>query len=227
MDINSEAKRTDQESLAGHSIHIVGPHLFSYEVLSNMLESKTGAKCICVKSFDDIADESQKGNQTELFLWDCLGKNLDEFMTDLVSSVESIADSKYVALFNVNPELGIEDSCMSQGVRGIFYEDDGLELFLKGIKSIYKGELWFSRDAMTKFILDDRDDETVSMKVRKILTQREIEILSLVAVGCKNEEVADKLCVSPHTIKTHLYNIYKKINVTNRLQATLWAAKNL
>jgi len=59
------------------------------------------------------------------------------------------------------------------------------------------------------------------------LTHREIEILSLVAIGAKNEEIADKLFVSPHTIKTHLYNIYKKLFVSNRLQATLWATKHL
>jgi DNA-binding CsgD family transcriptional regulator len=48
-----------------------------------------------------------------------------------------------------------------------------------------------------------------------------------VAIGATNEEIGDKLCISPHTVKTHLYNIFKKINVPNRIQATLWAAKNL
>ena len=60
-----------------------------------------------------------------------------------------------------------------------------------------------------------------------ILTPRQTEILALVAVGATNEQIADKLCISPQTVKSHLYNIFKKINVPNRVQAALWAAKHL
>ena len=59
------------------------------------------------------------------------------------------------------------------------------------------------------------------------LTRRETEILALIAAGHTNEEMAEKLFISPHTVKTHVYNIFQKIAVPNRLQAALWAAKNL
>jgi DNA-binding CsgD family transcriptional regulator len=49
----------------------------------------------------------------------------------------------------------------------------------------------------------------------------------MISVGAKNEEIADKLFISPNTVKTHIYNIFKKIDVPNRLQAALWAAKHL
>lgn len=80
---------------------------------------------------------------------------------------------------------------------------------------------------MTECILkvDDRDSllERDEMK----LTHREKQILNMVATGATNEEIADRLFVSRHTVKTHLYHVYKKINVPSRLQAALWATKNL
>jgi DNA-binding NarL/FixJ family response regulator len=213
--------------LADITVHIVGPYPFQNELLAMVIEARTGARCRCIKHFESLPNQTNGQGPRDLLLWDCLDKTLDEFMSEFVSSVEQFVNSKSVVLLNVTPGQGIEDNCVSQGIRGIFYIDDSVSLVMKGLAAVHKGELWFSREVMTKFILEDKSEEIVSMKVRKILTPREIEIISLLAVGCKNEEIADKLCVSPHTIKTHLYNIYKKINVTNRLQATLWAAKNL
>ncbi len=57
------------------------------------------------------------------------------------------------------------------------------------------------------------------------LTRREIEVLQLLAEGLSNKEIADKLTVSPCTIKTHLHSIYKKLNVYNRTSAVYEAIR--
>jgi len=44
----------------------------------------------------------------------------------------------------------------------------------------------------------------------------------MLASGMPNRDIAERLCISPHTVKTHIYNLYKKINVTNRYQAVRW-----
>jgi LuxR family transcriptional regulator of csgAB operon len=63
--------------------------------------------------------------------------------------------------------------------------------------------------------------------VDMVLSRPEIEVLALFAVGATDEEIADKLEISLHTVKTHLFNIFKKIETSDRLQAAIWVAKNL
>jgi LuxR family transcriptional regulator of csgAB operon len=113
------------------------------------------------------------------------------------------------------------------GGKGFFYETDPLDRFLKGVRAVLEGELWLSREIMTKCILEGTDEPRSSRSGSELLTPRQIQILAQVAIGATNDEIADVLYLSPHTVRTHLYNIFKKINVPNRLQAALWAAKNL
>ena len=99
---------------------------------------------------------------------------------------------------------------------------------MKGIRTIFANELWVSRGILTKCILEKNIQNGEDIKEENaVLTAREIEILTYVAAGTKNEEIAEKLFISPHTVRTHIYNIFKKIDVPNRLQAALWAVQNL
>ena len=58
------------------------------------------------------------------------------------------------------------------------------------------------------------------------LTERELEVLELLSIGLTNKEIAKKLFLSEKTVKNHLNNIFKKINVTDRTNAALYAVKN-
>jgi DNA-binding NarL/FixJ family response regulator len=70
----------------------------------------------------------------------------------------------------------------------------------------------------------DRRNESVPIAVEEAgLTEREVEVLALVAEGYSNAELAQRLWVTPQTVKFHLSNIYRKLDVSNRTQASLWA----
>ncbi len=81
--------------------------------------------------------------------------------------------------------------------------------------------LSFDKDCEFQYVSEEKAQDVSG------LTQREKEILDLIATGFSNQQIADELFISPHTVKTHLHNIFKKINVKRRLQAALWAAQNL
>ena len=205
-------------------IYIVGPRRLQNELMASCLERETGAKCLLG---EDLCHVSSCNRLPKLVLWDCQERHPERVLLALRSSGIQKSCQDCVVLFNISHGLGIEEKCVWQGVRGFFYEHDSLPQFLKGLRAILNGQLWLSRELVTRCILENRDRDIRSKTDTPILTQRETEIIAPLAVGATNKEIADKLCISPHTVRTHLYNIYKKLSVPNRLQASLWAARNL
>ncbi len=209
-------------------ISIIGSQKLQNELMASCLERETGAKCLLWEDICDVRfpDNAKCKEQTRLALLDSHGKDPKSLLMAFESYGIEKLSRDYVALFNFSHGLDIEKKCVQQGLCGIFYDNDSLSHFLKGVQAILNGQLWLSRKIMTKCILTkgwDSPSETDS----SILTRRESEILALLAVGATNGGIAERLYISSHTVKTHLYNIYKKINVPNRFQAALWAAKHL
>jgi len=216
------------DSLPGKFIYIVGPGKLQNELMALFLEQQTGAKCLTGEDLRTIQEIDEDDSvRSNLVLLDCRGKSLESLVSELESCDQKILSRVFLALFNVAPDLGIEQETVVRGIRGFFYEQDPLDRFPKGVDTILDGELWVSREIMCKCILRHKSQHSFPKGDTTGLTPREIEILAMVAAGAKNEEIADRLCISPHTVKTHIYNIFKKINVPNRLQAALWAANNL
>lgn len=131
------------------------------------------------------------------------------------------------ALFDVDRSARIEKYALKKGAKGFFYVKDPLNVLIKGVSTLVKGELWVPRNVMERCVLDDNTEKNYPKKTENPLTRRETEVLILLYQGGSNMDIAEKLFVSVHTIKTHIYNIYQKINVSNRMQAARWAAKHL
>jgi len=212
----------------GSMVYIVGSRRLQNEAIASCLERIIGDQCFVVGNINHIPmDDLEDSGGQRLVLLDCQGKDETTLLAELRPYLNQKRSGNHIVLFNVCRDLGIEKRCISEGIKGFFYEQDQLEMFLKGVRAVLDGELWLSREIMTKCILEGTNESESSQKRIEELTQRQIEILAQVAVGSSNDEIADRLCISPHTVKTHLYHIFKKINVPNRLQAALWAAKHL
>lgn len=196
--------------------------------MASFVEKETGLHCLIGEDDYQIPPrENAEKNHSRLILWDCQGKVGEDCIYDFEINYKIRSPHDIIAFFNLRADFGIEEEAIARGIRGLFYEPESLDRIPKGIKAIFNGELWLSRQVMSKYILQEKP--TVSNRsstAAKILSQREIEILSLVTIGATNDDIANELSISPHTVKTHIYNIFKKIGVPNRLQAALWVGKN-
>ncbi len=218
--------RSKKPNQAPAMIGVVGDDPLLNDLLAARLSQETGLNCAHSPSLTKILDTVKP----DLALIDCSGTSVSALLERLGGD-ESPFMTTSIALFNVSDDRSVELEAMNHGVRGIFFRNISFKLLSKGIGAMLENELWFSREAMSQYLLGrhrhEGEMQTAFTEDMGELSAREKEILLMLAAGATNKDIADKLFLSLNTIKSHIYNIYKKIDVPNRLQASLWAAKHL
>ena len=227
MRLKSETK--DLNSNNSVHIYVVGTNKLQNDLLLSFLSEKTGFTGKCIKNLVSVTPiQKKEQNLPQFILLDWTGVDKERVWNDIDSWRNTTSSQCFFAFCNVDAEVKIEKLALSNHIQGLFYKHDPLYIIPKGISSILKGDLWYSRKILTKCILENNfSNNFVDQTAASNLTLREREILFLIASGCSNKAVSSKLNISTHTVKTHIYNIYKKINVDSRFQAALWTAKYL
>jgi len=214
-------------SFSGRQFYLIGPNRLHNELLANFLTESTGATCSVVATLCSVPFERSTAAQKRLVLYDF--SNDRETLEDLTASdTNNILQNDYLVLINLSPTLKIEVEALQYGVRGFLYRQGGISILLKMVHAVLTSELWVSRELISELVLIGAHKKIpVVNENTGVLSFREVEILKSVTKGLTNAMIADTYCLSPHTVKTHIYHIFKKINVSNRLQAAQWASDHL
>ncbi len=111
------------------------------------------------------------------------------------------------------------------GVDGYILKDSGFDELKDAIHSVSKGDSYIQPSLIpalnSRLVKRDIDQEKI-----ELLSKRELSVLALVAQGLSNRDVAKELDISERTVKNHLSNIFKKIDVIDRTQAAVFAIRN-
>ncbi len=130
-----------------------------------------------------------------------------------------------VLVLTVHNEVEYLMKAAEIGVNGYILKDSDFEELRKAIMTIIGGETYIQPSLIpalnSKMIEKNEDDKKLEN-----LTRREVEVLKLLAVGMYNKEIAEKLHISERTVKNHISNIFKKIDVTDRTQAAVFSIRN-
>jgi LuxR family transcriptional regulator, positive regulator of biofilm formation len=208
---------------------IVGPNHFQNTLFATYIETHSLCRSSVVDNIAPVAANSGGVPMcTTAVLYDCFELNRVALEDKVLAELERLPPEWSLILFNLDRRMGIEKKALEYGVHGFFYQDDSVETLLKGLAAVFGGELWVSRRKMADVILENgfslRRKQVTDHVYPHDLTRREVEILGLLTLGASNEVIADKLFISPHTVRTHLNHIFRKIKVTSRLAASIWAA---
>ncbi len=115
---------------------------------------------------------------------------------------------------------------MQIGASGYILKDSDSASFFKAIRDAHSGESYIQPKLAADLIKEFNKPRVVRVKSENELTQREYEVIALIADGLNNKDIAERLFISEKTVKNHVSNIFRKINVSDRTQAAIYAYKN-
>lgn len=159
----------------------------------------------------------------EIILLDINMPNLDGIQVLTIMRQQKMSNK--VIVLTIHKEVDYLVKSLDIGCDGYVLKDSNSATLRKAIMAVYSGE-GFVEPSLTPMLnstLAERD--MITEKVND-LTKREMEVLKLIANGMLNKEIAGQLHISERTVKNHISNIFRKIDVSDRTQAAVFAIKN-
>jgi two-component system, NarL family, response regulator DegU len=198
------------------------------EVLRPLLESEpdftvigeTGDGEQCVKLAADLKPD------VLLFDFNLRRRSGNQLLRDIAS----LALQMCPILFT--DELGKKEviDALRWGVHGIVSKHEPAHLLIKCIRTTMSGEYWISRSRIRELVqslcaMASKIEQSTHLHSRN-LSQQQLQIVSFIADGCTNKEIAKELSISERTVKYHLTNIFTKLGVAGRTQLARSAFKD-
>lgn len=144
---------------------------------------------------------------------------------DVLKKLKETESDVKVLILTVHNELEYLLKAIDIGVDGYILKDSESSELKKAIDIICKGENYI-QPSLIPALNNQLANRDIDRDKIDLLTSREYEVLIQVANGMSNKEIATNLNISERTVKNHISNIFKKIDVSDRTQAAVFAIKN-
>ena len=143
--------------------------------------------------------------------------------------IKEASPSTKVVIMTSHDEDRLLVEAVEAGASGFLSKDEAAEEVLAAAKSAADGEVLIDPATLTRLLAQvarQREEQRDALALLNDLTDREREILGLLAEGMRNDEIATKLYISPQTVQTHVLNILGKLLVHSKLEAVAFAVRH-
>lgn len=190
-------------------ILLVDDHAILMDGVKSLLEKDQSLQVVQTAATAEKALEYLKNNTVELMVTDFNLPGMDGL--SLIHTVKRLAPSMKIIVLSMHNEVHLVKEILRTGVNGYVLKNDTHKELLQAIEEVLNGKVFLSSDVNKLLItnLQNPDDG-------KLLTDREREILKLIAREYTNKQIAEELFISERTVETHRKNIFRKTN-TNSL----------
>ena len=197
------------------------------EALTALLTKEPGIEIVGATAQESGAVELVHNTRPHIVLVDITTPGLEDL--DLLRTIQHASPDAKMLLLTATTDEDLICRALTAGARGYVSKEASISDLRKAIRGVYGGDVWVERRVLLQWLRGQvytavpGDDGSPRMK--DALTTREREILRLLSFGGTNKEIAKALLISDKTVKAHLNNIFRKLQVTRRLQAVLYAVR--
>ncbi|MEK6275167.1 MAG: response regulator transcription factor [Actinomycetota bacterium] len=223
--VPSEASRTGD---AGEPVHvlIVDDHQLFRTGLADLLANE-GLKIVGAVADGASALDLVAQCAPDVVLMDLEMPGLPGI--EATRRIAEIAPRTRVVVLTIDAQEQSVVDAIAAGACGYLLKGTSLQSLVAGIKAAVAGESLISGVVGAKLFKHMRAEDrrtAAEQCVFNDLSERELEILKLLANGKRNAEIAEVLFISPHTVRNHVSNILAKLHMSNRFEATAYAIRN-
>lgn len=204
-------------------IMIADDHSMIREGLRNLLELEGEIEVIAEAENGEDCLEKLKTYKPDVLLLDIDMPKKNGLQVLKVFKEQKVIQK--VLVLTVHNQIEYLMGAMDLGVNGYILKDSESRELKKAIFTICEGNTYLP-SSLVPLMNSKKLQKNVDSEKIDSLTKRELEVLKLLAVGMYNKEVAQNLAISERTVKNHVSNIFKKLEVTDRTQAAVFAIRN-
>ncbi|MFZ0420441.1 MAG: response regulator transcription factor [Candidatus Sulfotelmatobacter sp.] len=160
-------------------------------------------------------------NRIDVLVVSCRVGNESEHEFELVRQLhEALPSLKIIVLLDYSkPEFALQ--AFRAGARGLVGGDESVSMLCKCIHVVNQGEIWANSEQLSDAInalASAPHVRAIDARGMSLLSKREADVVSSLAEGLTNREIAERLGLSQHTVKNHLFRIFDKLGVSNRTE---------
>jgi two-component system response regulator NreC len=145
---------------------------------------------------------------------------------DALKEIKRTLPAIKVIILSMHQEAGMIKSLMAIGADGYILKSTSQDELIGAIRKVAGGQPYFSAEVTLSLLNNTQNNPSSSKQPTEMLTDREEEILKLIAEGFSNKEIGNKLFISHRTVDTHRTNLMKKLNANNIAGLISYAIKN-
>jgi two-component system NarL family response regulator len=148
---------------------------------------------------------------------------------DACTAIHDVAPSTKIIMLTISDEEADHYDAIKAGAMGYLLKEISIEEVASAIRAVYGGQSLISPSMASKLLTEfasmvKKTDERQQVPAPR-LTDREMEVLKLVAKGLNNRDIAKQLFISENTVKNHIRNILEKLQLHSRMEAVVYAVR--